>query len=109
MPLRSRVLRCLLALPLLALLPSSVYGQQPEATPPAADARAPPQEPPPPATEPAPPPAAEPHPPAPAETPTPDDIPGGEDLPPRRPEERNLPRLDVYFPEGDLDLRINRL
>lgn len=28
---------------------------------------------------------------------------------PRPPEERNLPRLDVYFPEGELDLRINRL
>lgn len=25
------------------------------------------------------------------------------------PEERFLPRLDVYFPEGDLDLRVNRL
>lgn len=28
---------------------------------------------------------------------------------PRPPEERNLPRLDVYFPEGELDLRVNRL
>lgn len=27
----------------------------------------------------------------------------------RPPEERNLPRLDVYFPEGELDLRVNRL
>jgi hypothetical protein len=28
---------------------------------------------------------------------------------PVRPGEGNLPRLDVYFPEGDLDLRVNRL
>lgn len=28
---------------------------------------------------------------------------------PRRPLDRFLPRLDVYFPEGDLDLRVNRL
>src|SRR4030095_11343531 len=28
---------------------------------------------------------------------------------PKPPEERYLPRLDVYFPEGDLDLRVNRL
>ncbi len=32
---------------------------------------------------------------------------GGE-LPPK-PSDRFLPRLDVYFPEGDLDLRVNRL
>jgi hypothetical protein len=29
--------------------------------------------------------------------------------PPERQRERFLPRLDVYFPEGDLDLRVNRL
>src|SRR5262245_6820444 len=28
---------------------------------------------------------------------------------PARPREGVLPRLDVYFPEGDLDLRVNRL
>ncbi len=28
---------------------------------------------------------------------------------PKPPEERFLPRLDVYFPEGDLDLRVSRL
>lgn len=28
---------------------------------------------------------------------------------PKPPNERFLPRLDVYFPEGDLDLRVNRL
>ena len=34
----------------------------------------------------------------------------GVELPPRSSEEGGiLPRLDVYFPEGDLDLRINRL
>jgi hypothetical protein len=32
----------------------------------------------------------------------------GEPLPPK-PADQFLPRLDVYFPEGDLDLRINRL
>jgi hypothetical protein len=32
---------------------------------------------------------------------------GGE-VPPK-PSDRFLPRLDVYFPEGDLDLRVNRL
>jgi hypothetical protein len=32
----------------------------------------------------------------------------GEELPPK-PSDRFLPRLDVYFPEGDLDLRVNRL
>jgi hypothetical protein len=33
---------------------------------------------------------------------------GGAELPPK-PSDRFLPRLDVYFPEGDLDLRVNRL
>jgi hypothetical protein len=33
----------------------------------------------------------------------------GVELPPRSPDERILPRLDVYFPEGELDLRVNRL
>ena len=33
----------------------------------------------------------------------------GEGLPPKSIDERLLPRLDLYFPEGDLDLRINRL
>ena len=30
------------------------------------------------------------------------------ELPPK-PSDRFLPRLDIYFPEGDLDLRVNRL
>ncbi|HKI03991.1 MAG TPA: hypothetical protein VKK31_18565 [Thermoanaerobaculia bacterium] len=34
---------------------------------------------------------------------------GDVDLPARPAEDRILPRLDVYFPEGDLDLRVNRL
>ena len=29
--------------------------------------------------------------------------------PPKPPDQRYLPRLDVYFPEGDLDLRVSRL
>jgi hypothetical protein len=40
-----------------------------------------------------------------------DDQAGGEEAPapPQGPREGFLPRLDVYFPEGDLDLRVNRL
>src|SRR5829696_3804403 len=34
---------------------------------------------------------------------------GDVELPPRPAEDRILPRLDVYFPEGELDLRVNRL
>jgi hypothetical protein len=36
------------------------------------------------------------------------DTAGGGELPPK-PSDRFLPRLDIYFPEGDLDLRVNRL
>lgn len=65
------------------------------------------------------PPIVEPAPPAP-ETPPPAETPasepaeegqeGSEEEPrPKPPDQRNLPRLDVYFPEGDLDLRVNRL
>lgn len=43
-------------------------------------------------------------------TPPPAEVPAGEEEPrPKPPNERFLPRLDVYFPEGDLDLRVNRL
>ncbi len=35
--------------------------------------------------------------------------PGGTDLSNRPTRDSFLPRLDVYFPEGDLDLRVNRL
>jgi len=46
--------------------------------------------------------------PEPGETPAP--APAPEEEPrPKPPDERFLPRLDVYFPEGDLDLRVNRL
>ncbi|HEX7180420.1 MAG TPA: hypothetical protein VF756_01155 [Thermoanaerobaculia bacterium] len=34
---------------------------------------------------------------------------GGDEEPLKPPEDRFLPRLDVYFPEGDLDLRVSRL
>lgn len=34
---------------------------------------------------------------------------GDVELPPRPSEDRILPRLDFYFPEGELDLRVNRL
>ncbi|MFL6292414.1 MAG: hypothetical protein ACJ759_16095 [Thermoanaerobaculia bacterium] len=50
--------------------------------------------------EPTPAPEATPPPPAPAED---------EEPRPKPQSERYLPRLDVYFPEGDLDLRVNRL
>jgi hypothetical protein len=43
------------------------------------------------------------------ETPAPPAPPADEEPRPKPPEERFLPRLDVYFPEGDLDLRVNRL
>jgi hypothetical protein len=46
--------------------------------------------------------------PAPQETPEPPAPQTGEEAP-KPPEERFLPRLDLYFPEGDLDLRVNRL
>jgi hypothetical protein len=35
--------------------------------------------------------------------------PGGNDISSRPTRDSFLPRLDVYFPEGDLDLRVNRL
>jgi hypothetical protein len=46
--------------------------------------------------------------PAPASPPSPAE-PAPPEPRPKPPEERFLPRLDVYFPEGDLDLRVNRL
>jgi len=67
------------------------------------------------AQEPAPaaPPAAVPPPPqTPPQAPPPPATPAGEgsaDQPPKAREEPFLPRLDVFFPEGDLDLRVNRL
>jgi hypothetical protein len=45
----------------------------------------------------------------PADTAPPPAPPADEEPKPKPPEERFLPRLDVYFPEGDLDLRVNRL
>ncbi|HEX6865454.1 MAG TPA: hypothetical protein VF414_21680 [Thermoanaerobaculia bacterium] len=84
---------------LLILATFPVHAQEPEETPvemPAPEAT--------PSPEPAPPE------PAPGETPAPAEVPAGEEEPrPKPPNERFLPRLDVYFPEGDLDLRVNRL
>jgi hypothetical protein len=116
---------------LLLLLGGAARGQQPEATP------APAQEPQPAATPapirpPAPPPAMPaPAAPVPEKPPAPETAPDeaapapAEATPPAAPEgqteaaasagverpreEGFLPRLDVYFPEGDLDLRVNRL
>jgi hypothetical protein len=108
--------RTFLFLPVVSLLatfpaPASVRADQappPEEQPvPAADPQAEPRQP-----APGEPPAApvETEPQAP-ETPVPSGAGGGEDsnLPPRPSEDRILPRLDVYFPEGELDLRVNRL
>jgi hypothetical protein len=82
-----RALPAVLAIAVLASLP--LRGQEPT-----------PQE------TPAPQPSAQ-EPPAPS-APSPDTPPEAEPQP-KPPEERFLPRLDVYFPEGDLDLRVNRL
>jgi len=80
-----RTLSVALFLVVLNALP--LPGQEPAPTP----------EPPPPAAEQ---PPAE----APAEPPAEEEEPR-----PKPQSERYLPRLDVYFPEGDLDLRVNRL
>lgn len=49
--------------------------------------------------------------PAPEATPAPEPEPEPreEEPKPKPPDQRFLPRLDVYFPEGDLDMRVNRL
>src|SRR5215213_202977 len=47
--------------------------------------------------------------PAPEATPSPQPPAEEEEPRPKPSSERYLPRLDVYFPEGDLDLRVNRL
>ncbi len=80
---------------LLGVLPAQAQAPDPAPlaeveTPPAAEPQAPEPDP-----------AAPPAPPVPDTT---DDEPA-----PKPPEERFLPRLDVYFPEGDLDLRVSRL
>jgi hypothetical protein len=82
----------------------------------AAPLRAQTQEPPPPAAPAAPVPAPPPSPATAAPPPQGPVVPepsgaGGEDaeIPPKPIEERILPRLEVFFPEGDLDLRVNHL
>ena len=108
-------LRRLAAAILLAALCSlPAHGQPPQDTPAPApeDQPAPAAQAPPPATQPAPPPAAAPLPvPAPALPLSPDAANGdlNESAGLKPPEDRILPRLDVFFPEGDLDLRISRL
>jgi hypothetical protein len=89
--------------------PQTAPPSEPPAPPPAEPQAAPPAEP-----QTAPPPAepTAPEPPAPA-PPEPSGT-GGEGVTPgvevpARSQEGVLPRLDVYFPEGDLDLRVNRL
>jgi hypothetical protein len=97
----------LLALAALLAAPFPASAQAPEPPPPV-------QEEPVPVTEPAPPVVeAEPPPPnaaaKPAEPPPPGTAPPQGPTQPRASEEGFLPRLDVYFPEGDLDLRVSRL
>jgi len=89
----------LLLVSLLAAAPSGAQTEPPPAaTAPAAPAPAPADQAPSPATK------------APPAVPEPSGGPEvGEALPPKPIEDRLLPRLDIYFPEGDLDLRINRL
>ena len=87
--------------------------QPPESQPPETQPPAPPPETPPPVAAPAPPPNE----PAPPSEPgsgagsaaAVPGTPGGTDISNQPTRDRFLPRLDVYFPEGDLDLRVNRL
>ncbi|MEA2600819.1 MAG: hypothetical protein QOF89_1811 [Acidobacteriota bacterium] len=101
---------------LLAAISLPAFAQPPEARPlpeatpppdePAATPAATPQ------TTPAPLPAPiAPQPPAPTQPAPPGAGPAeaGPELPPKPADDRILPRLDVFFPEGDLDLRIGRL
>ncbi|HEX5758901.1 MAG TPA: hypothetical protein VF121_06865 [Thermoanaerobaculia bacterium] len=99
-------------------LPALAAAQEQEPPPPVEDeeiAEPPAEEtaPPPPAEEPAEEPVVEP-----AVEPAPEAAPASPDLPSEPPpppprdngsRERSLPRLDVYFPEGDLDFRLSRL
>lgn len=92
-------LAALLATPALAQYPPQIPGWDPNAAPPPAPETAPPETAPVPAPETAPPPEPPPTGAAPPAGPT----------QPRASDEGFLPRLDVYFPEGDLDLRVSRL
>jgi hypothetical protein len=117
----SRGVRSLLVLLVVSLSAVPVRAQQ-QATPPPEPQAAPVQPPPVPAPAPEPetvpapasPDAAEPQ--EPPNTPVPSGSGGGTEagtgdaeLPPRPSEDRILPRVDFYFPEGELDLRVNRL
>jgi hypothetical protein len=87
------------------LLPGAAAAQEPPPTPaePTPTTTAPPATQP--TSAPATAPAAEPTPPPAVAAPgTP-----AESQPPKAREETFLPRLDIFFPEGDLDLRVNRL
>src|SRR3954469_563582 len=86
---------------LLAVISLPARAQPPEATPPPGEPAAPPDATQQPASQPSPQPQ-QPTPPAP--TPPAAGTTGSE-LPPRPPGGGGVPRLDVFFPEGDLDLR----
>jgi hypothetical protein len=84
---------------LLAVAPVRAREQEPAQTPPPAEPPAPPVP-----TAPAPVPQT-------PTVPEPSGAGGGTEgeVLPARPTDQFLPRLDIYFPEGDLDLRVNRL
>jgi hypothetical protein len=118
------LLAALCVAPLSAQAPAQAPNQIPE-PPPSAQEPAPPAETPPaeegapadPATAPAPVPSPEPSAVAPSGAPAqepaeplpPEAAPPAGPTQPRSSDEGFLPRLDVYFPEGDLDLRVSRL
>ncbi len=97
-PMRGRPLRrgdgIALALAAALALPARGFAAEPPRFPST-------RQPPPPAPT-----VQEPPPAAPAEEPPPPPLPPANGS---RERERNLPRLDVYFPEGDLDFRLSRL
>jgi hypothetical protein len=116
--------RSFASLALAVFLAAPLAGQEPVPTPPPPEQeQAPPAETPPsgettpPAEAPAPTPVPSPEPTAvtppaqtpPAEPPPPPAAPPAGPAQPRSSDEGFLPRLDVYFPEGDLDLRVSRL
>jgi hypothetical protein len=89
---------------LLAVLSLPGYAQPPEATPPPVVTSPPEAAPLPERVAPQPPVPTQPASPPDAGTPS-----TGSELPPKPADDRILPRLDVFFPEGDLDLRVGRL
>lgn len=100
------MLRLLAVASLFAVICLPVLAQPPEATPPPGEPTAPTDTTQQPASQPSP----QPQQPTPPPAPTPPAAgTTGSELPPRPPGGGGVPRLDVFFPEGDLDLRVGRL